>query len=92
MNPTSIHEDMGLIPGPAQWVKGSVVPSSLVHQVTDVAWIWHCSGAAAPIQPLAWELPYAEGAAPKRPKKEKIYMGGGRERRSYFLHYFTDRG
>ena len=27
--------------------------------------------AAAPIQPLAWKLPYAKGMALKRPKKKK---------------------
>jgi len=26
-------------------------------------WLWHRPVATAPIQPLAWEPPYAEGAA-----------------------------
>ena len=28
-------------------------------------WLWHRSAAAARIQPLAWELPYAMGLALK---------------------------
>ena len=26
-------------------------------------WLWHGLAATVPIQPLAWELPYAEGVA-----------------------------
>ena len=34
-------------------------------------WLWHRSAAAALIQPLAWELPYAVGVGLKRQKKKK---------------------
>ena len=32
-------------------------------------WLWSSLAGAAPIRPLAWEPPYAEGAAMKRRKK-----------------------
>ena len=50
-------EDMGLTPGLSQWVRDSALPQA-------VAW----TAAAAPIQPLARELPYATGVALKRKK------------------------
>ena len=34
-------------------------------------WLWHRPAAAAPIKPLACELPYAAGEALKRQKKKK---------------------
>ena len=34
-------------------------------------WLWHRPAAAAPIQLLAWEPPYAAGAALKRQKTKK---------------------
>ena len=37
-------------------------------------WLWRRPAATAPIQPLAWEPPYATGVAQdmaKRPKKKK---------------------
>ena len=51
---------MGSIPGLDQWVK-------------DLAllWLWHKLAAVAPIQVLAWEPPYAVGAALKKTKKKK---------------------
>ena len=34
-------------------------------------WLWRRLGAAAPIRPLAWESPYAIGAALKKKKRER---------------------
>ena len=34
-------------------------------------WLWHRLAAASPIQPLAWELPYATGAAVKGKGEKK---------------------
>ena len=51
----SVCEDTGSIPG-------------LTHQVEDL--VLPQASAAALIQPLAWELPYASGAAIKRKKKK----------------------
>ena len=42
-NPTSIHEDMGLIPGLIQQVKDLMLPRAVVW-VTDTAGIPNCCG------------------------------------------------
>ena len=69
-NLTNIHKDVGLIHGLDQWVKGSgvAVTCDVVHRLSsDLALLWlhYRSAAAALIQPLAWELPCAMGAALK---------------------------
>ena len=37
----------------------------------ELLWIWRRPAAIAPFGPLAWEPPYATGAALKRQKKER---------------------
>jgi len=37
----------------------------------ELLWLWLRPVATAPIQPLAWEPPYAAGAAQRNSKKTK---------------------
>ena len=60
MNPASICEDLGLIPGLTQWIKDQAL-----------LWLWCMLAAATMIWPLSWKPPHAPGVALKKQKKKK---------------------
>ena len=75
-NSFSICEVVRLIPGLTQCVKDPVLPQAATLDCRrcslDPAWLSCRQPAAALIQPLAWELPYAADVTIKRRKsKEK---------------------
>ena len=63
----SDREDVGSIPGLAQWVKGLALKSCGIcpRRGLDPGWLclWCRLAAVAPILPLAWEPPHVTGEA-----------------------------
>ena len=63
-----------LLHKPITQLKKPTVRCGVDHRLSwDLArlWLWRRPAAVAPISPLAWELPNAEGAALKKKKKKK---------------------
>ena len=77
MNWTRNREVVGSIPDLAQWVGDPALPraelwcGSQTQLDPALLWLWHRPVAIALIGPLAWESPYARGAALEKEKKKK---------------------
>ena len=74
MNSASTQEDAGSIPGLTEWVKDPMLPRASVvgsrcGSDPELLWLWCRLEAAAQIQPLAWEHPYAVVAALNKQNK-----------------------
>ena len=73
---------------------GVVVIGGVGHRCgLHLAWLWWRPTAVAPIHPLAWEPPYATGAALKRKNKKwnfpQFYVFGEIDHQLYFSSNFT---
>ena len=74
-NPTRNHEVAGSVPALAQWVNDLAVAVSYgvgCRRSSDpvLLWLWRGPVATALIRPLAWEPPYAAGAAQEIAKRQ----------------------
>ena len=66
-NPTRNYEVLGSVPGLA-------MSCGVGHRQgpdPTLLWFWRRPATTAPIRPLAWEAPYAVGAAQEKKKKTK---------------------
>ena len=73
---TRIHDDVGLNPGLAQWVRVLALPWAVMlgcrcSSDPVLPWLWCRPAAVSLIQSLPWELPYALKSPPPK-KNHKI--------------------